>query len=187
MIAASPAVVLGVGNVLLHDDGVGVRVIEELRRLVADDPAALPEGTRLVDGGTLGLGLLDAVRGAGSLLLLDAINLDREAGTISVLRGDAIDAAGGPGAGAIPGSIGELLVLARLMGWLPDPVTLVGVQVGDTGFGIGLSPSVEVAVSDAVEIARTELRALDERATAGRSSTRASGTRASGQQDEATA
>jgi Ni,Fe-hydrogenase maturation factor len=68
------------------------------------------------------------------------------------------------------------------MGWLPDPVTLVGVQVGDTGFGIGLSPSVEVAVSDAVEIARTELRALDERATAGRSATRASG-----QQDEATA
>jgi hydrogenase maturation protease len=182
MIAAGPAVVLGVGNVLLRDDGVGVRVVEELRRLVGDEPAALPEGTRLVDGGTLGLGLLDTVRGAGSLLLLDAVNLDREAGTVSVLRGDAIGAAGGPGAGATPGSVGELLAVARLMGWLPDPVTLVGVQVGDTGFGIGLSPSVEVAVSDAVEIARMELCALDERATAGRSATPASG-----QHDEATA
>jgi hydrogenase maturation protease len=182
MIGAGPAVVLGVGNVLLRDDGVGVRVIEELRRLVVDDPVALPAGTRLVDGGTLGLGLLDTVRGAGSLLLLDAVNLDREAGTISVLRGDAIDAAGGPGMGAIPGSVGELLAVARLMGWLPDPVTLVGVQVGDTGSGIGLSPRVEVAVSDAVEMARTELRALDEHAAAGRSATPATG-----QQDEATA
>jgi len=182
MIAVGPAVVLGVGNVLLHDDGVGVRVMEELRRLALDDPAALPDGTRLVDGGTLGLDLLDALRGAGSLLLLDAVNLGHEAGTISVLRGDAIDAAGGPGTGAIPGSVGELLAAARLMGWLPDPVTLVGVQVGDTGLGIGLSPRVEVAVSDAVETARTELRVLDERAAAGRSATPATG-----QQDEATA
>jgi len=47
-------------------------------------------------------------------------------------------------------------------------VTLVGVQVGDTGFGMGLSPRVESAVSRAVDIARTELRVLDERGAAGR-------------------
>jgi hydrogenase maturation protease len=182
MIATGPAVVLGVGNVLLHDDGVGVRVVEALRRLVVDDPAALPAGTRLVDGGTLGLDLLDEVCGAGSLILLDAVNLGREAGTISVLRGDEIGAAGGPGTGALPGSVGELLAAARLMEWLPDPVTLVGVQVGDTGFGIGLSPRVEVAVADAVETARTELRAFDERAGGGRPTTPATG-----RQGEATA
>jgi hydrogenase maturation protease len=169
--AAGPVVVLGVGNVLLRDDGVGVRVVEELRRLAADDPATVPDGTQLVDGGTLGLDLLGAVRGARSLLLLDAVNLDLEAGTVSVLRGEAMAAAGGPGAGAVPGSVGELLAVARLMGWLPDPVTLVGVQVGDTGFGVGLSPRVEAAVSDAVETARRELSVLDERAGAGRSAT----------------
>ena len=54
------------------------------------------------------------------------------------------------------------------MGWLPDPVTLVGVQAGDTRFGTGLSSLVEAAVSGAVETARTELRALDERAAGGR-------------------
>jgi len=163
-----PVVVLGVGNVLLGDDGVGIRVLEELRRRGLDDPAAVPEGTRLVDGGTLGLGLLDAVRGARSLLLLDAVNLGQTAGTVSVLCGDAIAAAGGPGAGTTPGSVGELLAVARLMGWLPDPVTLVGVQAGDTRFGTGLSSLVEAAVSGAVETARTELRALDERAAGGR-------------------
>jgi hydrogenase maturation protease len=166
-----PVVVMGVGNVLLGDDGVGVRVMEELRRLAADDPAAVPDGTRLVDGGTLGLDLLGALRGARSLLILDAVNLGLEAGTVSVLRGEAIAAAGGPGAGAAPGSVGELLALARLMGWLPDPVTLVGVQVGDTGFGVGLSPRVEAAVSGAAETARRELTVLEERAGAGRSAT----------------
>jgi hydrogenase maturation protease len=164
--AADPVVILGVGNVLLRDDGVGVRVIEELRQLVLDDPAALPGGTRLVDGGTLGLGLLDVIHGARSLLLVDAVDLGLEAGSVSVLRGDAIAAADGPGAGTAPGSVGELLGVARLMGWLPEPVTLVGVQVGDPGFGTGLSPRIEAAVTAALETALTELRALDDRAAA---------------------
>jgi len=170
--AAGPVVVLGVGNVLLGDDGVGVRMLQELRRLAAEDPAMVPDGTRLVDGGTLGLGLLDVVQGARSLLLLDAVNLGLEPGTVRVLRDHAIAASAGPAHGAAPGSLGEMLAVARLMGWLPDPVTLVGVQVGDTTLGRGLSPRVEAALSGAVETAHAELQALDERAGAGRSAPR---------------
>ncbi len=167
MIATGPAVVLGVGNVLLRDDGVGVRVVQELARLTADDPRAVPSGTHLVDGGTLGLDLLQAVRGARSLLLVDAVNLGRAPGTVSVLRGQAITAS--CVGGAIPGGVGELLGMGRLMGWLPDHVTLLGIEAGDTGTGVGLSACVEAAVPTAVEMARVELRALDELAPAGRS------------------
>lgn len=113
MIGAGPAVVLGVGNVLLRDDGVGVHLVEELRRLAAHDPLAVPDGTRLVDGGTLGLDLLRAVSGARSLLVLDAVDLGQEAGTVSVLRGEAILAPGGREDGATPGSVGEVLAVAR--------------------------------------------------------------------------
>jgi hydrogenase maturation protease len=180
--AAGPVVVLGVGNVLLRDDGVGVRVLEELRKLAADDPAAVPEGTRFVDGGTLGLELLGEVRDAASLLLLDAVNLDQGAGTISVLRGEAIAAAGGPAAGATHGSVGELLAMAGLMGWLPDPVVLLGVQAGDSRIGVGLSPRVEAAVADAVESARVEICALD-----GCTAVRRAPTWANRYQEEATA
>jgi hydrogenase maturation protease len=172
MIAAEgPLVVLGVGNVLLGDDGVGPRVIDELRRLAVDDPAAIPEGTRLVDGGTLGLGLLDVMYGDRSLILLDAVSLGREPGTVSVLRGGAIAAAAGPGAGTRPGTVGELLSVARLMGRLPHQVILVGVQVGDTGLGTELSERVEAAVPEAVQTVRRELRALDERMAPGRPAT----------------
>jgi hydrogenase maturation protease len=162
MAAEAPAVVIGVGNVLLRDDGAGVRVVEAMRALAAYDPTALPVDTRLVDGGTLGLDLLRIVQGARSLLLLDAVDLDLPVGTIRVLRGDGIVAAGGRWGGAAEGGVGELLAVARLMGWLPDPVALVGIQVADTGFGIGLSEAVEAALPLAVETARRELRDLDE-------------------------
>jgi hydrogenase maturation protease len=171
VIPAGPAVVLGVGNVLLHDDGVGVRVVEELQKLVLHDQRALPPDTRLVDGGALGLDLLGTVRGARSLLLLDAVNLGLAAGNVSVVRGDAIVAAGAQDGGTAPGTVGELLAVARLMGWLPDPVALVAIQVGDTTFGVGLTPVVESAIPAAVDAACRELRALDELVVAGRSET----------------
>ncbi len=165
--AHGPAVVLGVGNVLRRDDGAGIRVIEELRRLVLGDPTALPAGTRLVDGGTLGLGLLDVVHGAGSLLVVDAVSLGKEPGTVSILRDDTIATTQEAGPAATTGAVGELLAVARLMGWLPDAVTLVGLQVGEVGLGTTLSPRVATAVSNAVEAVRSELRSLDERAAAG--------------------
>jgi len=157
-----PAVVIGVGNLLLHDDGVGVRVMQALRSAAEHDPEAIP-GTRFVDGGTLGLDLLPTFEGARSLLLLDAVDLDQPAGTVCVLRGDDdILAAGGAWGGCIPGGVGELLSVARLMGWLPEPVALVGIQVSDTTYGEGLSACVAAALPRAVETARDELRELDQ-------------------------
>lgn len=157
----APALVIGVGNVLLRDDGVGVRVLEALRTEAAHDPMALPADTRLLDGGTLGLDLLRTVSGARSLLLVDAVDLRQEPGTVSVLRDDAIAEAAGRWGASAPGGVGELLAVARLMGWLPDAVALIGIQVDETGAGIGLSPSVLAAVPLAVAAALHELRELE--------------------------
>lgn len=159
--AEGPAVVIGVGNVLLGDDGVGVRALEALRSAARRDPSALPEATRLVDGGTLGVDLLAEIEGARSVLLLDAVDLDQPAGTVSVLRGDAILDAGAPWGRCIPGGVGELLSVARLAGWLPGHVALVGVQVAATNAGEGLSEVVAAALPRAVAAARAELRDLD--------------------------
>jgi len=160
MLAEAPAVVIGVGNILRGDDGAGVRAVEALRAAWARDPMALPVDTRLVDGGTLGLDLLRTVAEARALVLLDAVDLQLPAGTVRVLRGDDIVAAGGGWGGAADGGVGELLAIARLMGWLPDRVSLVGIQVDAVGFGIGLSEPVEAALPLAVETARHELRVL---------------------------
>jgi hydrogenase maturation protease len=154
--------VLGVGNVLLGDDGVGVRVVEALRAAAASDPASLPAETRLVDGGTLGLDLLDELDGARSLLVVDAVDLGQPAGTVRVLRDPELSAVACGMRNGVEGGVGGLLGMARLMGWLPARVALVGIQADDTRSGTGLSGRVSAALPRAVDAVRAELRRLDD-------------------------
>lgn len=161
---AGALVVIGVGNILLRDDAVGVRVVDALRVLAEHDPVALPDHTRLVDGGTLGLDLLRTVRDARGLVIVDAMALGDPDGTVTVRWGDAVVAAGGHGRRGT-NSIGELLAIARLMGWLPEPVALVGVEAADIDFGVELSTSVAAAVPGAVHAVRDALRQMDEQGT----------------------
>jgi hydrogenase maturation protease len=159
--APRPLIAIGVGNVLLSDDSVGVRVIEALKVMAEHDPLALPPHTRLVDGGTLGLDLLRIVGEARGLILVDAVRLGAPAGTVSVLHGDAIVSAGGHQDGQAASAVGELLAVARLMAWLPETVAMVGIEVADTGFGVNLSPSVDRALPGAIDATRAELRRMD--------------------------
>lgn len=162
-----PLVVLGLGNVLLGDDGVGVRVVEALGRLAERDPGALPRGTRLLDGGTLGLGLLGCVEGARALVLVDAVNIGRRPGTVIVLDEERLSPRAGGGRSS-RGGVGALLATARLMGILPPEVSLVGVEVGAIEVGSTLSPEVRAALPGAVDRVRRELDSID-RMAAGRS------------------
>jgi hydrogenase maturation protease len=155
-----PLVVIGVGNVLLRDDGIGVRVVEGLRGLQQRDPDALPRETRLFDGGTLLLDLQHAVRDAQGLVLVDAVHLGGPEGSLHVRRGDAIVAAGGRN-GLAPNSVDELLAVARLLGWLPERIVLVGIEVDHTEFGAELSPGIAAALPRAIETVCAELRAMD--------------------------
>jgi hydrogenase maturation protease len=152
-----PATVIGVGSVLMGDDGVGVHVAALLAAAGPDAPAALPPHTRIVDGGTLGLDLLSLVREAGVLVLVDAVDRGLQPGSVCVLRGPELDA---------PGPIGELLDTARLLGWLPERVSMIGIQVGSIGHGPGLTEPVAAALPRAAAMVSTELRALAARAEA---------------------
>jgi len=156
-----PLVVIGVGNVLLSDDGIGVRVIEGLRRLQEQDPHALPEVTRLVDGGSMLVDLLHAVRDARGLVLVDAVCLGGPEGSVSVQFDDDI-AFAGDGHGQAPNSVAELLAVAHLMGWLPERIALVGIEVEQTELGTELSPVITAALPRAIESVRAELRVMDE-------------------------
>jgi hydrogenase maturation protease len=172
-VSEQPLVVIGVGNVLLRDDAVGIRVVDRLRELVESDATALPQPVLLVDGGSLVMELLATVREARGLVLVDAVMTGDPAGTVSVRHGEAILAAGGTRAGRSADTVHELLDVARILGWLPDRVALVGVEAADIDFGMDLSPSVGASLPLAVEAVRRELLAMDAPETgtnAGRSS-----------------
>jgi len=153
---ADRLVVLGVGNALLGDDGVGVHVVRELDRLARHGDVALPDGTTVLDGGTLGPDLLAWVGGARALLLVDAANLEAPPGTMEILRDADLVSNGGPASPRRAG-VGELLDVARLGGMLPREVALVAIQPGSIDVGLELSAPVAAALPAALEAVAAEL------------------------------
>jgi hydrogenase maturation protease len=152
-----PVVAIGVGSVLHRDDGLGPRLIAELRSRAATDPATLPADVRLVDGGTTGPAVLEHLVDARALLLIDAVDIGLAPGTVTMIPGDRIARRAG-------GGVESLVALARLAGRLPDALAMVGVQAADLGAGTTLTPEVEAAIPAATDAACRALRALDERA-----------------------
>lgn len=151
--AASGVLVLGVGNPIMGDDGVGQRLLEVLAARV---PALA--GVEFLDAGTLGLMLLPQVERCGALLALDAAQLGAAPGDVRVFEGDAFDGFLKSARSSVHElGLRDLVDAARLTGSLPQRRALVGVQPAQIGWGTNLSPPVAAAVPAAVEAARQVL------------------------------
>ncbi len=154
--ADGPLLILGVGNILLRDEGVGVRLIERL----GASPDRLPPDARLVDGGTLGVDLVPLIEEARGLLLVDAIDAGEAPGSVIVLRGRDVEDAFGTHMSPHQVGVGDLVSVCRLTGALPREVVLVGVQPAEVGVGIELSAPVAAALPEAAATIRDELRRM---------------------------
>lgn len=150
---AGRTTVIGLGNPLMGDDGLGLRVCE---RLVTG--WHIPPDVEVVDGGTWGMNLLPTIEDASSLLLLDAIDRGLPPGTPIVLTRDEIPRALSLKVSPHQVDLREVLALAQLRGTLPGRLTMLGVQPQRVELGEGLSPSVEAQVDTVVESALEQLR-----------------------------
>jgi hydrogenase maturation protease len=147
------ALVLGIGNVLWADEGFGVRAVEALH-----DAYAFPPEVCLVDGGTQGLYLLNAVMATRRLIIFDAIDYGLPAGTLKVLRDAEVPAWGAAKMSMHQMGFHELLALAKLRGRCPESMLLVGVQPEDiSDFGGSLRDCVKARIADAIAIATAQL------------------------------
>jgi hydrogenase maturation protease len=146
-----PVLVLGVGNALLGDDAVGLLLLSELA-LARDEWGGEVE---FLDGGTQGLALLDRIAQRRALLVLDAVALGREPGTVHVL--DGWQQAGRQAGTAHESNVGELLQTSVLLGECPEHVAVVGVEPARIATGIGVSEAVADAMGGALEAARRQL------------------------------
>jgi hydrogenase maturation protease len=129
--------VLGVGNLLLSDEGVGLRVVE---RLAATHE--LPASVQVLDGGTLGMDLLYYLEGIDNLLVIDAVETGAEPGTLVRLENDEVPAF--LSVKISPHQIGvpDMLFAAKLKEMYPRNVVLLGIQPADLSVGLELSPEV---------------------------------------------
>ena len=133
--------ILGVGNPLAGDDGVGVRAIEGLAG--AGD---LPEGIRLLDVGVLGMDILAWIAPDEPVVILDAVHGPGEPGSLYRLGLDEIPSPAEPPLSVHDLGIADALHAARLMG-RPVRGTLIGVEpAGVAAFTTGLSPRVAAAL-----------------------------------------
>lgn len=149
-------VVLGLGNLLNRDEGLGVQALKLL-----DGRWKEPRAFELLDGGVLGLNLLMIVEECSHLLILDAVGAGAPCGTVVELAKDQIPLYAGVKLSQHQVSFQEVLAMAKLRGHLPEYLHLVGIQPEDTSLGLELSPAVERALPEAVSRAFALLKAWE--------------------------
>lgn len=145
--------VLGVGNILLSDEGVGVQALAELTRSYE-----FPDAVELLDGGTAGIELLRHIADRDLLLIVDAMKSGRPPGTVERFTGEAV---GGRLRTRIsPHQLGlsDLLAAAAMTGEMPAEVILFGVEPENLEPGFVLSAPVAQALQEVVEMVVCELR-----------------------------
>lgn len=117
----TPLLVLGLGNVICGDDGLGIAAVTRLGALYEPPP-----GVAVIDGGTLGLSLLPWVEDAARVILVDAVRADAPAGTFVHLQGDDVGHAVAHRLSPHQVGVADLLDGARWLGRYPAEVILLG-------------------------------------------------------------
>jgi hydrogenase maturation protease len=152
--------VLGIGNTLLSDDGIGVHI----SRAVED---ALRDGARQVrvrDGGTIGLSLLSELDPGAPLIAVDATELHAPPGTLRIFKGTEMDRQlRGTKRSAHEVALADLIQAADFAGIGPGRRALVAIQPQVTTWGTRPTPAVAQAIPHAVRAILDVLEDWDER------------------------
>jgi hydrogenase maturation protease len=151
--AANTVVVLGLGNLLRRDEGLGIRGLQRLQARYR-----LPDNVLPIDGGTLGLELLSYVEAGERLLVLDAMLTDGPPGTLLRLAGEEVPVYFGVKTSPHEISLPDLLAVARLRDREPREVVVLGLQPEAIELGWELSPAVTAQVDALADAAARELR-----------------------------
>ena len=147
--------VLGIGNLLIGDEGVGCLAVEELNRRYD-----LPPSVECVDGGTAGFELLNILDSREHVILIDALRDDRPPGTVIMVEGEQVPRAFH--ARTTPHQLGicDVLAAAQLTDIMPKHLTLYGIEPKQLDVGIGLSPEVEAGMEKTIRAVVDQLRHL---------------------------
>ena len=139
--ADARVVVLGVGNVLMSDEGVGPHAIEAFA-----EGYSAPQGVMLVDGGTSAMELLDDMAGAELLLIMDAVASGSAPGTLIRLEGADVPKFFTRKLSPHQVGIADVMATLELTGESPKETIILGVEPGEMSMGMELSPAVACAV-----------------------------------------
>lgn len=148
--------VLGIGNTLLTDEGIGIHVLQALE----PELASWPDVT-LLDGGTLSFTLAGPIEDADALIVVDAANLQMQPGAWTLLEGEAMDAflMGNRKSTVHEVGLTDLRAIAMLAGHWPDKRALLAIQPDVVDWGEQPTPAVAAAIPPACVAIRELIRA----------------------------
>lgn len=147
--------VLGIGNLILQDEGVGIQAIQRLKMQYD-----IPPIVEVVDGGTLGIELLTPISDAEQVIILDALTTGKPAGTI--VRLDDQDIPSFFRTKVSPHQVGlaDVLAAATLMGSMPRKLVLFGVEPLQIALGTELSKTVQAQIPFLLQLVVNELKEM---------------------------
>jgi len=143
--------ILGIGNILLKDEGIGVHVVNKLKEM------SLPDNVEVLDGGTAGLDLVDFVANRGKLIVIDAINAGEKPGTIYRLTEENLDIKAKAIMSFHDIDFMDALHMTEIMHEKPKEIVVIGIQPKDMSDGLDLSPEIEERIPRIIEIVMEEL------------------------------
>jgi hydrogenase maturation protease len=145
--------VLGIGNILLSDEGVGVKAVEELQSRYDCSDAV-----EIVDGGTVGFELLPYFENRSHILIIDAVKTGNKPGTI--VRIDDPPAFFQKKVSPHQIGLADVMGIAVITDNMPQHIALFGIEPKELSTGLELSPEVAGNVSQLVDMVVDELKAI---------------------------
>jgi hydrogenase maturation protease len=147
--------IIGMGNVLMQDEGVGVRAIEEL-----ENRYLIPEGVTLMDGGTTGMELFEPIRNCDRLIVADAVNTGAPYGSLVRIANQEIPAFFQTKLSNHQLGLSDLLALLTLKDAVPEHVAIIGMVPHSLENRLGLTAEAAAGLARMVEMLVAELAAL---------------------------
>ena len=148
-------IVLGVGNILLSDEGIGVRAIEKLQQ-----EFNLPPEVVIVDGGTTGMEMLEDLSNADHIIIIDAVRSGKAPASLVRLAGDQVPVFFKTKLSPHQIGLSDVLATLELIGEQPGGITVIGVEPVSLETAMQLSPQVEARLPELVAMVIAELRQL---------------------------
>ncbi len=146
---------IGMGNVLMQDEGVGVRAVEEL-----ESRYLIPEDVTVLDGGTTGMELFEPMRNCEQLIVADGVNTGAPPGTIVRIADEEIPAFFQTKISNHQLGLSDLLALLRLKAEAPESVVIIGMVPHSLENKLGLSPEASLGLDKMVSSLIKELAGL---------------------------
>jgi hydrogenase maturation protease len=145
--------IIGLGNILLSDEGVGVHVINIVKERYTFSP-----GVEIIDGGTMGLDLLPLFEGRDKILIVDAVDFGKDPGYIGILENDAIPSALNSKLSVHHIGLSDVLFASKLIGISPSEICLIGIQPKSLDVSLEMTEEIKGKIETVIDLILRKLK-----------------------------